>query len=66
MRLGKRSGRAGAWRTSSCSWSLARRMLLVILSCSAALLVAGCSGSKTSASGWPKKKRWSLLLPGPT
>lgn len=28
----------------------------MILSCSAALLVAGCSGSKTSASGSPQEE----------
>ena len=56
MRLVKLSGRAGAWRTSSGSGSLARRMFLVILACSAALLVAGYSGSKTSASGSPQEE----------
>ena len=56
MRLVKLSGRAGAWRTSSGSGSLARRMFLVILASSAALLVAGYSGSKTSASGSPQEE----------
>jgi hypothetical protein len=56
MRLVKLSGRAGAWRTSSGSGSLARMMFLVILACLAALLVAGYSGSKTSASGSPQEE----------
>jgi hypothetical protein len=56
MRWVKLSGRAGAWRTSSGSGSLARRMLLVILTCWAALLVAGCSGAETSASGSPREE----------
>lgn len=56
MRLVKPSGRAGAWRTSSGSGSLARMMFLVILACLAALLVAGYSGPKASASGLPQEE----------
>ena len=49
MGLDKLSGRAGATPTRG-GESLAGRMLLVILTCSVALLVAGCSGSGISAS----------------
>ena len=53
MGLDKLSGRAGATQARSGGSSLAgRAALLVILACSAALLVAGgCSGSGTSVSG---------------
>src|SRR5215210_2584023 len=44
------SGRAGGVPTRGGGESLAGRMLLVILACTAALLVAGCSGSEISAS----------------
>src|SRR5215210_6147523 len=44
------SGRAGGVPTRGGGESLAGRMLLVILACTAAVLVAGCSGSEISAS----------------
>jgi N-acetylglucosamine-6-sulfatase len=50
MGLDKLSGRAGATPTTGGGEYLAGRMLLVILACSAALLVAGCQGSEISAS----------------
>ena len=50
MGLDKLSGRAGATPMRGGGESLAGRMLLVILTCSAALLVAGCSGSEISGS----------------
>jgi N-acetylglucosamine-6-sulfatase len=55
------SGRAGGVLTRGGGESLAGRMLLVILACTAALLVAGCSeseisASKTSASESPQEE----------
>ena len=50
MRLDKPSGRVGAAPMRSGCESLARRALLVIVACSAALLLAGCSESEISAS----------------
>jgi N-acetylglucosamine-6-sulfatase len=48
--LDKRSGRADPTPMRGGGESLAGRMLLVIVACSAALLLAGCSGSEISAS----------------
>jgi hypothetical protein len=50
MGLDKLSGRVGAAPIRSGCESLARRALLVIVACSAALLLAGSSGSEISAS----------------
>src|SRR5215210_6223032 len=50
MRLDEPSGRVGAAPMRSGCESLARRALLVIVACSAALLLAGCSESEISAS----------------
>jgi hypothetical protein len=49
MRLNKLSGRAGAAPTRGGGESLVGRILLVILACSAALLVTGCSGADAAA-----------------
>src|SRR5215212_1204840 len=49
MGLNKLSGRAGATPTRGGGDSLAGRILLVILACLAALLVAGCSGTGEAA-----------------
>jgi N-acetylglucosamine-6-sulfatase len=49
MGLNKLSGRAGTTPTRGGGESLAGRILLVILACSAALLVAGCSGPGEAA-----------------
>jgi len=48
MGLNKLSGRAGVTPTRGGEY-LAGRLLLVILACSAALLVAGCSGTGEAA-----------------
>jgi arylsulfatase A-like enzyme len=50
MGLDKLSGIVGAAPMRSGCGSLVRRALLVIVACSAALLLAGCSGSEISAS----------------
>ena len=49
MGLNRLAGRAGALPTRGGSESVAGRMLLLVLVCSAALLVAGCSGSGEAA-----------------
>jgi hypothetical protein len=49
MGLNKLSSRAGAAPTRGGGESLVGRILLVILACSAALLVTGCSGADAAA-----------------
>jgi hypothetical protein len=49
MGLNKLSGGAGATPTRGGGESLVGRILLVILACSAALLVTGCSGADEAA-----------------